>query len=127
MTASPLGNPAMTARTRILVVEDEPLIAMMLEDFLDVLDREVAGTADSVATALAQIDDGTAIDAAILDVNLRGGEKSTPVAEALAARDIPFVFATGGTEEGVDERFRDRPRLTKPFTMDGVARALDQL
>jgi CheY-like chemotaxis protein len=117
----------MTARTRILVVEDEPLIAMMLEDFLDVLDREVAGTADSVATALAQIDDGTAIDAAILDVNLRGGEKSTPVAEALAARDIPFVFATGGTEEGVDERFRDRPRLTKPFTMDGVARALDQL
>jgi len=117
----------MTERTRILVVEDEPLIAMMLEDFLEVLDRQVAGTADSVATALAQIDGGAGIDAAILDVNLRGGEKSTRVAEALAARDIPFVFATGGTEEGVDERFRDRPRLAKPFTMDGVAKALDQL
>jgi len=116
----------MTDRTRILVVEDEPLISMMLEDFLEVLDRRVVGVADSVDTALAQLD-GETIDAAILDVNLRGGEKSTPVAEALAARDIPFVFATGGTEEGVDERFRDRPRLLKPFTMDGVAKALDAL
>jgi CheY-like chemotaxis protein len=116
----------MSEAKHILIVEDEPLIAMMLEDFLEVLDRQVVGTADSVEAALAQID-GTAIDAAILDVNLRAGEKSTPVAEALAARDIPFVFATGGTEEGVDERFRDRPRLMKPFTMDGVAKALADL
>jgi len=120
----------MTDPQHILIVEDEPLIAMMLEDFLEVLDRKVVGTADSVETALAQIDaasDGAAIDAAILDVNLRLGEKSTAVAEALAARDIPFVFATGGTEEGVDERFRDRPRLLKPFTMDGVEKALSAL
>jgi CheY-like chemotaxis protein len=116
----------MTEPSRILIVEDEPLIAMMLEDFLDVLDRQVVGTADTVAGALAHIGEAP-VDAAILDVNLRGGEKSTPVAEALAARDIPFVFATGGTEEGLDERFRDRPRLLKPFTMDGVAKALAQL
>ena len=114
----------MTGPQQILIVEDEPLIAMMLEDFLEVLDKRAAGTADSVATALEQLD---GIDAAILDVNLRGGEKSTPVAEALAERGIPFVFATGGGEEGVDERFRDRPRLTKPFTMDGVAKALESL
>ena len=116
----------MTQPQHILIVEDEPLIAMMLEDFLEVLDHRVVGTADSVAGALEQIegDQGSRIDAAILDVNLRAGEKSTPVAEALAARDIPFVFATGGTEEGVDARFRDRPRLMKPFTMDGVAKAL---
>ena len=121
----------MSEHQKILIVEDEPLIAMMLEDFLEVLDRKVVGTADSVDTALAHIegaqDNGGGIDAAILDVNLRQGEKSTAIAEALAARDIPFVFATGGTEDGVDERFRDRPRLMKPFTMDGVEKALSAL
>ncbi|MBI0474917.1 response regulator [Sphingomonas sp. MA1305] len=116
----------MPAPTQILIVEDEPLIAMMLEDFLDVLDKQHAGTVDSVASALARVQDG-GIDAAILDVNLRGGEKSTPVAEALAAQNIPFVFATGGGDDSVDAQFRDRPVLQKPFTMDGVAKALDGL
>jgi CheY-like chemotaxis protein len=116
----------MTAPKHILIVEDEPLIAMMLEDFLEVLDQSVAGSVDSVATALGRIDGG-GIDAAILDVNLRGGEKSTPVAEALDAAGIPFVFATGGSDDSVDQRFRDRPVLQKPFTMDGVAKALAAL
>jgi DNA-binding response OmpR family regulator len=116
----------MTAAWNILIVEDEPLIAMMLEDFLDVLDHAVAGVADSCATALEAIRGG-GVDAAILDVNLRGGEKSTPVAEALADRGVPFIFATGGGDDGVDERFRDRPRLQKPFTMDGVQKALQGL
>lgn len=111
---------------QILIVEDEPLIAMMLEDFLEVLDQGIAGSADSVASALAHVDKG-GIDAAILDVNLRGGEKSTPIAEALAEAGVPFVFATGGTDDSVDERFRDRPVLQKPFTMDGVAKALAAL
>jgi DNA-binding response OmpR family regulator len=110
----------------ILIVEDEPLIAMMLEDFLEILERGVAGVADSCEAALRLIA-GDGVDAAILDVNLRGGEKSTPVAEALAQRGLPFIFATGGGDDGVDERFRDRPRLQKPFTMDGVAKALDEL
>ena len=109
----------MTAPTRILLVEDEPLIAMMLEDFLDILGRQVAGSADTVAGALAVIEDG-GVEAAILDLNLRGGEKSTPIAEALDERGIPFLFATGGSDDSVDERFRGRPCLHKPFTMDGV-------
>ena len=116
----------MTGPQQILIVEDEPLIAMMLEDFLEVLDKQSAGTADTVTGALARLDAG-GVDAALLDVNLRGGETSAPIAEALAARGIPFVFATGGGEESVDDRFRDRPRLTKPFTMDGVAKALESL
>ena len=116
----------MTEAKQILIVEDEPLIAMMLEDFLDILDQQVAGSADSVASALERVGQG-GIDAAILDVNLRGGEKSTPVAEALAAAGVPFVFATGGGDDSVDARFRDRPVLQKPFTMDGVARALAAL
>ena len=116
----------MTSPCNILIVEDEPLIAMMLEDFLEVLERGVAGVADTCAAALEAISNG-GVDAAILDVNLRGGEKSTAVAEALAERGVPFIFATGGGDEGVDERFRDRPRLHKPFTMDGVAKALEGL
>ena len=116
----------MTGPQQILIVEDEPLIAMMLEDFLDVLDKRSAGTADSVASALARVEQG-GIDAAILDVNLRGGERSPPIAAALAERGIPFVFATGGSDDSLDARFRDRPHLTKPFTMDGVARVLDAL
>ena len=111
---------------RILIVEDEPLIAMMLEDFLDALDREVAGTADNCASALELIDQG-GVHAAILDVNLRGGEQSWPIAERLSAHGIPFILATGGAGDTIAEQFRDRPVLSKPFTMDGVEKALDGL
>ncbi|MGN5373555.1 response regulator [Sphingomonas hankookensis] len=116
----------MTSPTRILVVEDEPLIAMMLEDFLEMLGRTVAGTADSVAAAVAAIDRG-GIDAAILDVHLRGGEKSWPVADRLAAAGIPFVLATGGSGDMIEDTHRDRPVLSKPFTMDAVEKALNDL
>jgi DNA-binding response OmpR family regulator len=116
----------MSTGRRILVVEDEPLIAMMLEDFLDMLGHQLAGTADSVDGALAAIDAGE-LDAAILDINLRGGERSWPIADALVGRGIPFVLATGGTGDSIAEQHRDRPILTKPFTMDGVKRALAAL
>lgn len=107
----------------MLLVEDEPLIAMMVEDFLDVLGHSIAGTADDVAGALPLIAGG-GIDAAILDVNLRGGEKSWPVADALADQGVGYVFATGGGDDGIPDRHRDAPRLMKPFTMDGVEQAL---
>jgi len=111
---------------RVLLVEDEPLIAMMLEDFLDALDRQHAGTADSVAAALSMVEAG-GLDAAILDVNLRGGEKSFAIAEALAAKNIPFVFASGGGGEDIAPEYRDRPMLPKPYTMEGVEQALAKL
>ncbi|MBW8840318.1 MAG: response regulator [Sphingomonadales bacterium] len=114
----------MASPQRILIVEDEPLIAMMLEDFLDALDKTHVATCDSVTAALAVIEDERP-DAAILDVNLSGGEKSWPVADALAARNIPFVLSTGGGEE--TPAHADRPRLIKPYTMENVARALDSL
>lgn len=116
----------MSEPKRILIVEDEPLIAMMLEDFLDALDKQVAGTADSVATALDLVAAGD-IDGAILDVNLRGGEQSWPVADALAAAGVPFLLATGGGDSSIADAHRDRPVLAKPFTMDGVERALAAL
>lgn len=116
----------MPGAQHILIVEDEPLIAMMLEDFLDALGREVAGTADCIADALARIEQG-GIDAAILDVNLRAGEQSWPVADALAAAGIPFVLATGGAGDTIAEAHRGRPILSKPFTMDRVDQALEAL
>lgn len=116
----------MSAPQSILIVEDEPLIAMMIEDFLDVLGKRHGGTADCFAAAVPLIEAG-GIDAAILDVNLRGGEKSFPIAELLASKGIPFVFATGGSHDSVSEEFRDRPTLPKPFTMDGVSKALAAL
>ena len=116
----------MSGPQTILIVEDEPLIAMMIEDFLDVLGKRHGGTADSVVAALALIEAG-GIDAAILDVNLRGGEKSFPIAAVLAEKGIPFVFATGGAHDSVGEEYRDRPTLAKPFTMDGVSKALAAL
>jgi len=116
----------MNGPQRILIVEDEPLIAMMLEDFLEILGHQLAGQADNVADALGVVEAG-GVDAAILDVNLSGGEKSWPIADALAARGVPFVFATGGSQDGVIEAHRARPTLAKPFTMDGVAKALDGL
>lgn len=110
----------------VLIVEDEPLIAMMLEDYLTELGKTVVGPADSCAEALALIADG-GIDAAILDVNLRGGETSWAIADALARAGIPFLFASGGRGDGVDGPHADRPVLAKPFTMDAVARGLSSI
>lgn len=116
----------MSGPKHILIVEDEPLIAMMLEDFLDALDRELAGVADNVSAALEIVETGH-LDAAILDVNLRGGEQSWPIADALAAKGIPFVFSTGAGGDAIVEEHRDRPTLSKPFTMDAVEKVLNSL
>ena len=110
----------------ILIIEDEPLIAMMLEDFLDSLGHSVTGSADSVAAALDQVAGGS-FDLAILDVHLRGGEASWAVADALADRGLPFVLSTGGQVEPTPERHGRVPVLAKPFTLDGVRQCLDDL
>lgn len=98
---------------RILVVEDEMMIALLLEDMLAALGHTVVGPVSRVDKAL-EMAASEALDVAILDVNLNGKEVY-PVAETLAARGIPFIFATGYDGEGMPMRFRDRPRLSKPF------------
>lgn len=110
----------------ILIVEDEPLIAMMLEDFVDTLGHNVAGTADCVADALARVEEG-GIDMAILDVRLRGGEASWPIADMLADRGIAFLISTGGHVEPPPERHARAAQLSKPFTMDGIQTAIDSV
>lgn len=116
----------MAGPTHILVVEDEPLIAMMIEDFLDLLGKKVAGVADCVTAALPLVAAG-GIDAAIVDVHLRGGEKCWPVADALAAAGIPFVVTTGGNDDVIADGHRHRPVLAKPFTMDALEQAFAAL
>lgn len=114
----------MASLQRILIVEDEPLIAMMLEDFLDALGKTHVATCDGVTAAIAAIE-AEHPDAAILDVNLSGGEKSWPVADALTAKGIPFVLSTGDVE--ATPRYAGSPRLVKPYTIESVERALEAL
>jgi DNA-binding response OmpR family regulator len=114
------------SKRRILIVEDEPLIAMMLEDFLDAGGMEPAGISDTVESALAVAREG-GFDAAILDVNLSGGQKSWPVAQLLVEQGIPFIFATGGGDNDIDPAYRDRPTITKPYSLEGVNSALEAL
>ena len=111
------------AARRVLIVEDDVMIRMLIEDMLLDLGFAVAGQAAKVQEALAAVS-STAIDVAILDVNL-SGETTGPVAEALAARGTPFVFATGYGEHGLPAQFRNRPLLKKPFQIDGLKRMLD--
>ena len=110
---------------RVLIVEDEMLVAMMIEDALTDLGLEVAGTAGTIEEALVA-DEKNGFDCAILDVHLHG-EDVYPVADALAARGMPFVFATGYGRCGLCDRYRDHPSLPKPFNGHDLERALAKL
>lgn len=108
--------------TRILVVEDEAAISLLLEDMLLDFGCELVGPAARLATAL-ELARKEAIDLAILDVNV-AGEPIYPVAEALAERGVPFVFSTGYGSAGIKDAFRDRPVLQKPFAQHDLKQKL---
>ena len=107
---------------RILVVEDEYLIRMLLEDMLTEIGYEVAAAVGTIAEASEFARSG-AFDLAILDVNL-DGEEIYPVADILADRSLPFVFVTGYGERSLSEPYRDRPALQKPFQSDHLQKTL---
>ena len=108
---------------RILVVEDESLVAMLIETILEDLGCIPVGPAATVPEALSLIEGDTAIEAALLDVNV-AGQQVFPIAEALKARGVPFVFSTGYGEAGLPDEWRGRPTLQKPFTEDAVQTAI---
>jgi CheY-like chemotaxis protein len=121
---APSGNTELFGHgKRILVVEDELMIRMLLEDMLGELGYTIAAEAGRIEEALECAKTGV-FDLAILDVNLNG-QTIVPVADALVARGTPFVFATGYGERGLPEGYRDRPTLKKPFHMDGLSRTLE--
>ena len=108
----------------ILIVEDEPLIAMMLEDFLESLGHRIAGSCESVPDALARVGEG-GFDIAILDVNLKG-ERIWPVADRLIEMGVPYILATGGHIEPPPAAHANAPVLSKPFTIDAIEPALKE-
>ena len=98
---------------KVLVVEDERFVVWFLEDMLAELACMVVGPASTVNQALAMID-AEAIDAAVLDVNLNG-QMSYPIADALAARGVPFVFSTGYDKDRLLDGYRTFAVLQKPY------------
>lgn len=111
----------MSERQGVLVVEDEMMIAMMIEDMLNELGYDVVGPATRIEEAMALIGGGVA--AALLDVNI-AGQPVYPVAEALQQQGIPLIFLTGYGTAGVDPRFQGCPVLPKPFELSGLQSAL---
>ncbi len=109
----------------ILLVEDEPLVAMMMNGFLDQLDCRVVGPCNTPFEALAFLKENS-VDAAILDINL-GGETVYPVADALVRLGVPFVFVTGYGGESVDSRFTQVKRLEKPIGFENLRSTVQEL
>lgn len=107
---------------RVLVVEDEGAVALLIEDMLEDLGCVVAGSAARVADALRLLET-PAFDLALLDANL-AGEKVDAVAAALTERELPFAFASGYGPEGVPAAFRHAPVLRKPFRQAELATVL---
>jgi CheY-like chemotaxis protein len=116
-------NGADLAGLRVLIVEDEFLLAMELETLVEGGGCTAVGLASSVGQALALID-GEPPDVALLDVNLKG-ERATPIAAALMARGVPFVLITGYTRPQLSEpELRDAPRIDKPVNRRSLTRAV---
>lgn len=111
--------------SRILLVEDEPLIASMLRDWLKSLGHEVVGPTATNAQAIGLVH-GATIDAAIVDIGVQDGDAYSLAAE-LARLFVPFVFATGYPTDTIDSRFSDIPLLSKPFEYDCFKSAVQQM
>jgi DNA-binding NtrC family response regulator len=109
---------------KILVVDDEPLITAMMEDWLSEMGHEVIGPAHNLVKAL-DLASGD-IDAAIIDVSL-GKENSYPLVDALIGRGVPLALATGYGQDGIDMRYRAQSTLRKPFDFATFRRTIDEL
>ncbi len=116
----------MTGQTakRVLIVEDDVLVAWHLEDMLTALGHEVVGQATRIEMAM-ELACESAIDFAVLDINV-AGTKSFPVADILCERGIPFAFASGYGAEGLMDGYRDFPALRKPYTQEDLERTIAQ-
>jgi DNA-binding response OmpR family regulator len=108
---------------RILIVEDEMMIAMLVEDMLLDLGHETVGPAAKLDAGM-KLATSEVLDLAILDVNL-GGARSYPIADLLVARGVPVVFATGYGAAGLDPQYAGTPVITKPFHMEALAKTIE--
>jgi len=111
---------------RVFVVEEEMLLAMLLEDMLADLGCVMTGSAQTVAAALAEVTGPLGFEAAILDVHI-GGEMVFPVADALVERGVPFIFSSGFGPAALTERYPDKILLPKPYVGQALAGRLAAL
>ncbi|MCA1776817.1 MAG: response regulator [Loktanella sp.] len=107
---------------RVLIVEDEVLLAMDLECMLTDIGHEVVGQATRIDKAI-KLAQETDLDFAVLDINV-AGTKSFPVADILRERGIPFTFATGYGVDGLEDGYRDLPVLQKPYAQSDLKRTI---
>jgi len=120
------GDTEQLNARRILVIEDSPVVGPFTADLLTDLGCEVVGPAPNLAAARELIEGEDKIDAALVDVHIRG-DVSFPLCEALAAKGVPFVLTSGYAGWQIPDKWQDRPRLTKPYTIDQVEEALSDL
>ncbi|MGA2055561.1 MAG: response regulator [Bradyrhizobium sp.] len=113
-----------TSGGSVFLVEDEVMIRMMVADMLEELGYSVVAEAGEIGEAL-KLAQSAEFDLAILDVNVNG-KVISPVADVLAARNRPFIFATGYGSSGLPAEYRSRPALQKPFQIETLARMIDQ-
>lgn len=113
----------MTAGKRVLVAEDEAMIGIMVEDFLDMLGYQAATVCASVAECDKFFDGDSPFDLAVLDCHLTDGPV-WPFARRLQDAGIPFLFASGNDGHGIPADLAGRPTLGKPFSGDALGRAL---
>jgi CheY-like chemotaxis protein len=107
---------------RVLIIEDDSLVALSLSDLLSDLGCSVVASAGTLPQALDMVGAG-GFDFALLDINLRGKEVF-PVAELLSAQGVPFAFVSGYGRAGLPEEFRARPVVSKPFQVDELSTVL---
>jgi len=115
----------MPAVPRVLVLEDEPLIAIMVQGWLTELGCQTVGPAHTVPRALALIEEGP-LDGALLDVSI-GNQDCSLVAEALRRKGVPFALATGRAPDGLAAAYADVPSLPKPYDFEAVRGILARL
>ena len=119
-------TPAANAHgRRVLVIEDEVLIAMVLEDMLDILGHTVVATAATYAEADAAVAAG-GFELVIADVNL-GAEPIYPLADRVLAAGVPLIIATGSHRDTLPPRFADVPVLEKPYALPAIEAAVARI
>lgn len=107
---------------RILVIEDSPVVASYTVDVLEELGCQVIGPAPNMAAARELIEEEK-FDAALVDIHIRG-ERVYPLCEVLEAKGVPFVLTSGYADWNMPDKWGERPRLQKPYTLDEVEKAL---
>jgi CheY-like chemotaxis protein len=123
---APVSEDARLKGRRILVVEDSPVVGPFTAELLADLGCEVVGPAPNMAAARELAEGAEPIDAAMMDVHIRG-DVVFALCEVLAARGVPFVLTSGYADWQMPDKWEDRPRLQKPYTVEQVEDALARL